>query len=109
MATIYDATSLPLTLDPDLSVSTDKADYSPGAVAAFTVEGAAQGSTIDFVVAHLNAGADGQYGTADDFLTYDWSTPVMPCSRRPSPDGWSSGSPPANVIPASRLRPSIGT
>jgi len=71
MATIYDATSLPLTLDPDLSVSTDKADYSPGAVAAFTVEGAAQGSTLDFVVAHLNAGADGEYGTADDFLTYD--------------------------------------
>ena len=74
MATIYDATTVPLTLDSTLIVTTDQPDYSPGSTAAFTatVSAGEVGATLDFVVAHVvDAGLDGVYGTADDVLAYD--------------------------------------
>ena len=53
------------------TVTTDKADYAPGETAVFTASNVDTGSTVTFSVAHVNAGADGVYGTEDDQYTYD--------------------------------------
>ena len=55
----------------DLLVTTNKSDYQPGDTALFTASGLGTGDTVSFTVAHLQAGGDGIYGTADDILSYD--------------------------------------
>ncbi|TWT13897.1 DUF11 domain-containing protein [Reyranella sp. CPCC 100927] len=51
------------------TVSTDLADYSPGATAIITASGYDIGETIDFQVVHVvDAGTDGVWGTGDDIL-----------------------------------------
>ncbi len=51
------------------TVSTDLADYSPGATAIITASGYDIGETIDFQVVHVvDPGTDGVWGTGDDIL-----------------------------------------
>jgi hypothetical protein len=50
-------------------VTTDLADYTPGATAFITATGFTEGDTVVFSVQHVNgAGFDGVYGTADDAI-----------------------------------------
>lgn len=52
-------------------VTTDLADYTPGATAVITATGFAEGGTVVFSVQHVNgAGFDGVYGTADDAIEF---------------------------------------
>jgi hypothetical protein len=55
----------------DFTVTTNKADYQPGENALFSASNVEAGATVQFSVAHVNAGADGVYGTEDDQYTYD--------------------------------------
>src|SRR5207253_3825958 len=55
----------------DFTVTTDKSDYQPGDNAVFIAANVVLGGSVVFDVAHLSAGADGIYGTADDLLSYD--------------------------------------
>src|SRR5258706_9949103 len=55
----------------DLIITTDKSYYQQGDSALFTASNLGAGETASFSVAHLEAGADGIYGTADDLLSYD--------------------------------------
>ena len=66
-------TTLSANSTPLLTVITDQPDYSPGMVATFTASNAGVGDTLEFTVAHVEAGADGIIGTADDVLAYDIS------------------------------------
>src|SRR5512139_3517461 len=50
------------------TVSTDQTDYAPGTTATITVDGLAAGTPVQFTVEVMNAGSDGIYGTADDFV-----------------------------------------
>ena len=50
------------------TVTTDLTDYSPGSTAIFTAWNVGVGGTAEFQVQHLDAGADGVLGTADDVL-----------------------------------------
>src|SRR5262249_12307275 len=49
----------------------DNYDYRPGDTAVFTASDVTIGGTVEFSVAHVNAGADSIYGTADDLYTHD--------------------------------------
>jgi hypothetical protein len=53
------------------NVTTDKSDYQPNDTAVFTASSLNVGGTVIFSVSHVNAGADGIYGTADDLYTND--------------------------------------
>ena len=55
----------------DFTVTTDKPDYQPGDTALFSASNVDVGATVEFLVAHVNAGEDGIYGTEDDLYTYD--------------------------------------
>ena len=60
------------TTDPlAISIITDQPDYGPGETAYFTATTVTFGDTIDFSVAHVDPGADGIVGTADDTLVHD--------------------------------------
>lgn len=51
------------------TVFTDKLDYSPGSIANITAADFTPGSTVEFLVQHVqDAGADGIWGTTDDVL-----------------------------------------
>src|SRR4051794_13920550 len=72
MATLkYDTTTGTYILVDYLFVTTDYADYAPGATAMFTAYNVNVGGTVEFSVGHLDPGADGIVGTADDGLTHD--------------------------------------
>jgi uncharacterized repeat protein (TIGR01451 family) len=60
------------------SVTTDLPDYAPGSTATFTAYNVTVGATIEFSVAHVDPGADGIVGTADDVLTYDLTGTTAP-------------------------------
>jgi uncharacterized repeat protein (TIGR01451 family) len=51
-----------------VDVFTDKLDYAPGETAQITASGFQVGETVEFQVLHIEAGPDGQFGTADDTL-----------------------------------------
>src|SRR5262249_20461629 len=55
------------------TVSTDQADYAPDSTAYFTAANTTVGGAVNFMVSHLDPGADGLYGTADDLLLSDIS------------------------------------
>src|SRR5690348_14514729 len=61
-----------------IAVATDQVDYAPGTTATFTASNVTVGGTVEFIVAHDNAGADGIVGTADDYFTYDLSGTTSP-------------------------------
>src|SRR5713226_9553758 len=61
-----------------LTVSTDQPDYAPGTTATFTATNVTVGGTAEFSVAHVDPGADGIVGTADDTLVYDLSGTTAP-------------------------------
>src|SRR5438067_1908052 len=67
----------PLQTPTPLSITTDQADYAPGSTATFTATAALAG-TVEFSVAHVDAGADGIIGTADDALVHDLSGTTAP-------------------------------
>src|SRR5438309_8658579 len=50
------------------TVVTDAQDYAPGSIATITATGFDPGSTVQFSVQVIDAGADGIVGTADDTL-----------------------------------------
>ncbi|MEQ9358122.1 SdrD B-like domain-containing protein [Coleofasciculus chthonoplastes] len=50
------------------TVETDKQDYQPGETATITATGFDPGAVVKLQVQHLEAGADGEFGTADDVL-----------------------------------------
>ncbi|HBB31777.1 MAG TPA: hypothetical protein DDZ80_25375 [Cyanobacteria bacterium UBA8803] len=50
----------------DATVVTNKIDYHPAETAYITASGFALGETVEFQVLHLDAGADGEFGTSDD-------------------------------------------
>jgi uncharacterized repeat protein (TIGR01451 family) len=58
---------------PELAVAVDQADadYAPGELVGITASNVAVGGSVQFTVAHVDAGADGIVGTADDGLLYD--------------------------------------
>src|SRR5262249_35485197 len=49
-----------------------------GSTATFTATNVAVGDTVEFSVAHVDAGADGVVGTADDVLVHDLSGTTAP-------------------------------
>ncbi len=49
-------------------VVTDKQDYQPGETATITATGFDPGAVVKLQVQHLEAGADGEFGTADDLI-----------------------------------------
>lgn len=49
-------------------VVTDKQDYQPGETATITATGFDPGAVVKLQVQHLEAGADGEFGTADDVI-----------------------------------------
>src|SRR5262245_18491334 len=57
----------------NMTVATDLPDYAPGSTAQITTTNVGAGDTVTFTVAHLDPGADGIFGTADDVLVYDLS------------------------------------
>lgn len=50
------------------TVETDKQDYQPGETAMITATGFAPGAVVKLQVQHLEAGADGEFGTSDDVI-----------------------------------------
>ncbi|MEQ8958979.1 MAG: SdrD B-like domain-containing protein, partial [Coleofasciculus sp. C2-GNP5-27] len=50
------------------TVETDKQDYQPGETATITATGFDPGAVVKLQVQHLEAGADGEFGTADDLI-----------------------------------------
>src|SRR5262245_7256141 len=58
---------------PTLAVSVDQADadYAHGETVGITATNVAVGGSVEFSVAHVDAGADGIVGTADDVLAHD--------------------------------------
>src|SRR5262245_39941278 len=56
-----------------LTVTTNQQDYAPGSTAAITTTNLTAGGTVSFKVAHIDPGADGIYGTADDVLVDELS------------------------------------
>src|SRR5258706_667791 len=65
-------------MSDSIIVTTDQPDYTPDSVATFTALNVSAGATVEFDVAHVNAGADGVYGTADDLYTYDLTGTGVP-------------------------------
>ena len=65
---------------PQLVVAVDQADadYAPGETVGITASNVAVGGSVQFSVAHVNAGADGVVGTADDMLAHDLTGTVAP-------------------------------
>src|SRR5262245_33556682 len=89
-ASTPDAGSSTTTAAAALTVTTDQADYAPGSTATLTATDVAVADTLEFSVA-ANDGADGEVGTADDFLACDLGGTTAPCIVTDSGPGGLDG------------------